>query len=548
MPRAMSSARLWSVCAVLLLAWPAQAAEGPRGNLVDVEWLSKNLSRPDVLVLDASPAPIYAAKHIPGALGVDFLTYGFPERPLPDTEQRYQSWGVSPGKTIVIYDQGGTYMATRLLFALYHHGFAAEDLLILDGGLARWEARGMPVTKDVTPAPAKGTFTIKKVREDARARLPEVLAASGDPANHVLVEALDPDWHFGQLPFFGRPGHLPNAVMLPSADFFNPDKTFKAPEEMRRILAHLGIGPEQRVITYCGGGVAASVPFFALQFVLGYPRVALYQESLMGWLSDGRDLPVWTYDVPHLMRDGYWLNAWGGQRPRSFLSADVSIVDVRSADAYGQGHVPFAVNVPAGTFAAHLANPDPLASTLGAAGINPSHEAVIVSGAGLTKEAALAFVTLQRLGQKRVSVLLDSMDTWTQRDFPVAKEPTAVRVPAGPGDVAVRPATFTATPRGDVVISAATATKGLFPKIFVASGAQVPARPPDGTLVHVPYTSLLNADGTPKAAKDIWSALAKAGVSRYAELVCVSDDPGEAAANYFLLKLMGFPDVKVLTM
>jgi 3-mercaptopyruvate sulfurtransferase SseA len=274
----------------------------------------------------------------------------------------------------------------------------------------------------------------------------------------------------------------------------------------------------------------------------------LYQESLMGWLSDGRDLPVWTYDVPHLMRDGYWLNAWGGQRLRSFLSADVSIVDVRSADAYGQGHVPFAVNVPAGTFAAHLANPDPLASTLGAAGINPSHEAVIVSGAGLTKEAALAFVTLQRLGQKRVSVLLDSMDTWTQRGFPVAKEPTAVRVPAGPGDVAVRPATFTATPRGDVVISAATATKGLFPKIFVASGAQVPARPPDGTLVHVPYTSLLNADGTPKAAKDIWSALAKAGVSRYAELVCVSDDPGEAAANYFLLKLMGFPDVKVLTM
>jgi hypothetical protein len=29
---------------------------------------------------------------------------------------------------------------------------------------------------------------------------------------------------------------------------------------------------------------------------------------------------------------------------------------------------------------------------------------------------------------------------------------------------------------------------------------------------------------------------------------CVSDDPGEAAANYFILKLMGFPDVKVLAM
>jgi 3-mercaptopyruvate sulfurtransferase SseA len=64
-------------------------------------------------------------------------------------------------------------------------------------------------------------------------------------------------------------------------------------------------------------------------------------------------------------------------------------------------------------------------------------------------------------------------------------------------------------------------------------------------VVQVPYTDLLNADGTPKPAKDIWNTLSKAGVSRYAELVCFSDDPGEAAANYFILKLMGFPDVKV---
>ena len=42
--------------------------------------------------------------------------------------------------------------------------------------------------------------------------------------------------------------------------------------------------------------------------------------------------------------------------------------------------------------------------------------------------------------------------------------------------------------------------------------------------------------------------LSKAGVPRYAEIVCFSDDPGEAAANYYVLKLMGFADVKVLAM
>jgi len=53
---------------------------------------------------------------------------------------------------------------------------------------------------------------------------------------------------------------------------------------------------------------------------------------------------------------------------------------------------------------------------------------------------------------------------------------------------------------------------------------------------------------TPKAAKDIWAALVKAGLPRYAEIISFSDDPGEAAANYFILKLMGYPDVKVLAM
>jgi hypothetical protein len=39
--------------------------------------------------------------------------------------------------------------------------------------------------------------------------------------------------------------------------------------------------------------------------------------------------------------------------------------------------------------------------------------------------------------------------------------------------------------------------------------------------------------------------LEKAGVPRYAEIVSVSDDPGEAAANYYILKLMGYRHVRV---
>jgi thiosulfate/3-mercaptopyruvate sulfurtransferase len=520
---------------LLAFAPPASAAEGINGHLVTVGWLEKNLTNSDVLILDASPAQTYAAKHIPGAVSVDlFAWYGLKEMPAADMERLYQSWGVSPGKKIVVYDQGGTFLATRLFYSLYYFGFPSQDLFIVDGGLFKWQQAGLQVTKDATPAPAKGSFTIKAVNEEVRVRLPEFLTASGDPVNNVLVDALGPDWHFGQVAPFNRAGHIPNGVSLPSADLYNADKTFKTPEEIRTMLGYLGIKPDQQIYTFCGGGVAASAPFFALKFMVNYPNVKLYSESEMGWLADERELPYWTYDAPFLMRDARWLQFWGGQMVKTFGGARVSIVDLRPAEAFNQGHVPLAVNVPADAFRTNVAAPEKLSAILGAAGVDASHEAVVVSGAGLTKDSALAFVMLEKLGQAKVSVLVDSMDAWTQLGFALKKDATA-----GAG-------TYSGRVRDDVVIADPKRTHGPFPKVFIASGKDAAAAREGGTVVHVPYTDLLNTDGTPKAAKDIWNILTKAGVPRYAELVSVADDPGEAAVTYFVLKLMGYPDVKIL--
>jgi 3-mercaptopyruvate sulfurtransferase SseA len=544
--KVLSYCFLVAVAGCLLLAQPLMAAEGIKGNLVNVNWLEKNLKNADVLIIDASPAQSYTANHIPGAVSVDLFTYGAQEMPVADMEQLFQSWGISPGKKIVMYDQGGAMGATRQFFSLLYYGFSAKDLFILDGGLFKWQKEGLPVTKDVTPAPKKGSFKIKKLNEDVRVKLPEFLTASGDPVNNVLLEALGADWHFGQVLAFTRAGHIPHGILLPSADFYNPDKTFKSAEEIRRMLTYLGIRPEQQIYTYCGGGVAASVPFFALKFILNYPKVKLYVESEMGWLSDERELPYWTYDAPFLMRETNWLKFWSSQMIRTFVSTRVSIVDVRPADAFNQGHVPFALNIPADVFKGNITTPDKLAEILGPAGVDASHEAVVISGAGLTKDSALAFVMLEKLGQKKVSVFMDSTDKWAQLGLAMTKASTVVGPKKVPHDLSIPPTNYPGNFRKDVIIVDPKSTQGLYPKVFIASGKNVPAKAQDGKVVHVPYTDLLNADGTPKAAKEIWNILAKAGVPRYAELVCFSDDPGEAAANYFILKLMGYPDIKVL--
>lgn len=536
---------LMALAACLLVAQPTMAADPITRNLVDVKWVERNLSDPGILILDASPAPMYAAQHIRGAINVNAFIYGGQEIPAAEAERQYRSWGVSPGKTIVLYDQGGSFMATRLFYSLYYHGFPAKDLAILDGGMAKWLEAGLPVTKEATPAPEPGTFKVGTPREDVRVRLPEFLAGSGDPARYVLLEALDADWHYGQVAPFGRAGHVPFSVLLPSADLYNPDKTFKSPEELRRMLAFLRVRPEQEIYTYCGGGVAASAPLFALKFLLGYPNVKMYPESEMGWISDERELPYWTYDAPYLMRDTRWLQWTGGPMMRTYVGASVSVLDIRPAEAFAAGHVPFALNVPASAFRSHLGSPGKLAEVLGPAGVDSSHEAVVVSGAGLTPDAALAFVMLEALGQKKVSIFTESMEQWTKQGFKLTNEPTAVGPKKTPRDLIIEPGPYAASARRGIVITDPTTTQGLYPKVFIASGKNAPAGDVGGKVVHVPYADLLNADGTPRAAKDVWNTLTKAGVPRYAELVCFSDDPGEAAANYIVLKLMGYPDVKV---
>ena len=529
--------------AAFVAATPAVGAT----SLVDAQWLAKHLDSAQVLVLDASPRPVHARGHIPGAVPVDvmmFMLASFSGRDVQvqDLERVYQAAGIDPARRIVIYDQGGTWFAPRLFFQLAYHGFPVEKLAILDGGLAQWRAGGHPVTQDATPSPKPGAFRVTAVDEQVRTRPAELVAASGDRKAHVLVDAMTAENHYG-AGAFGIGGHIPHAVLMPAEDFYNADKTFKSPDEIRRMAAHLGIRRDQEVHAHCGGGGAAAVPYFALKHLAGHSRVKLSVESQMGWLQDDRQLPYWTYGAPAMMRDAEWLPAWGGRMMRMYGVSKVSVVDVRSPAAFARGHVPFSVNVPADSFRSHVGDPSKIAGLLGASGVDPTHEAVIVSGGGITREAALAYVMLERIGQRKVSIFVDSLespeslDKLARANLGLTREPTVVGKPARPTDLAVPPAKYEVTER--------QATSSAYPRIHIASGAAVPSRAVDGKVVRVPYTELLGPDGTPKPAKDIWAVLAKAGVTRYAELVPFSDDPGEAAINYYILKLMGFADVKV---
>src|SRR5438067_9915820 len=116
MLKVFRSCFLLATVGCLLMAQPLMADEEMKGNLLSTNWLEKNLKNSDLVLLDASPES-YKANHIPGAVSVniyELFAYGFGGRAPAEAERLFQSWGISPGKKIVLYDSGGTNLATRL--------------------------------------------------------------------------------------------------------------------------------------------------------------------------------------------------------------------------------------------------------------------------------------------------------------------------------------------------------------------------------------------------------------------------------------------------
>jgi thiosulfate/3-mercaptopyruvate sulfurtransferase len=245
-------------------------------------------------VRPASGREHWALAHIPGSGYADLLgelsdrDSQLPVMMPPATQfaAAMSRYGVGEGTRVVLYDTGSGIWAARVWWMLRAFGFDAAA--VLDGGFTKWKAEGRPVTAE-PPAHPPAKF-VARPRPQLVVGKQQVIAALGN-ARIGLVNALSPDEFAGRVTRVGRPGRIPGSVNVPAAALLDPDtNAFKPGEELRALFEKAGVLDKDRVITYCGGGIAAAGDAFALA-LLGFENVSLYDGSLVEWAQDA-SLPL----------------------------------------------------------------------------------------------------------------------------------------------------------------------------------------------------------------------------------------------------------------
>ncbi|HTK29798.1 MAG TPA: rhodanese-like domain-containing protein [Vicinamibacterales bacterium] len=259
--------------AILLLAAGASTGVQP---IVSMTWLQAHLNDASVRVIYVGDRDDYDRGHIPGARAIDHMdTVGGGHRLLPfaDLARVLARAGAEDGAQVVLYGSdpmstGWIYMA----FAAVGHG---GDVSWLDGGPRLWRDEKRPVST-ATPPSGTGQLTVKPA--------PDVIVDAAwvkdrlqSPSVRLLdVRTMD-EW---------SGGHLPGATLVLWQDLYADQKTltFRAPAEIRALLAKAGVGPNQEVVTYCAVGMRASLMYWAARSV-GIPA-RVYVGSYQDWRRD----------------------------------------------------------------------------------------------------------------------------------------------------------------------------------------------------------------------------------------------------------------------
>jgi len=272
--------------------------------LVDTMWLDERLGEHDLRILDCSVVmkptgdggytfvsgrEEWEQGHIPGSVFVDVLRdLGAKGDPRPMMMPRPEEFadtmaalGVGEGTRVVLYDRSHHSWAARVWWMLRVCGFDAAA--VLNGGWQKWVSEGRRTSSEPSSYP-RADFR-PHPRPSLMATKQEVLDSL--PRKSVcLVNALSPEEHRGETTRFSRAGRIPGSANVYHQSLVDPrTHAYRPTEKLLEQFEAASAMRADRVITYCGAGIAASSDALAL-ILLGKKNVAVYDGSLAEWTVD----------------------------------------------------------------------------------------------------------------------------------------------------------------------------------------------------------------------------------------------------------------------
>lgn len=241
----------------------------------------------------------YLAGHIPGAAFLDLETglagapgtEGGGRHPMPSlttATEAFRAVGVREEWPVVIYDNASSIAAARAWWLLVYYG--KDDVHVLDGGYAAWQAAGLEVQTGPRHADRGDIVLTPGAR-----RLLDAEDMEHYLDRHQVLDARPAERFRGERePVDPVAGHIPGALSLPTLRTVDEHGRFLPSDDLELLLTAAGVQPDRRTAIYCGSGVQACHLALAIEIAEhGHFDPAVYMGSWSDWISDP-DRPVAT--------------------------------------------------------------------------------------------------------------------------------------------------------------------------------------------------------------------------------------------------------------
>ncbi len=264
-------------------------------SLVSTEWVAAHGSEASVRLVEVDvDTSAYEQGHIAGAVGWNWQSQL--QQPVrrdlasrEEIEQLLGGSGIGNDTTVILYGDNNNWFAAWAFWQLKYYGH--KDVRIMNGGRAKWEAEGRPLTTEA-PSHAAATYSASEGDQSIRAYRDQVLARVNE-GSVALVDVRAPAEYSGELlapanlPQEGsqRGGHIPGAAIIPWGQAVAEDGSFKSADELRQLYGGNGIDGSRETIAYCRIGERSSHTWFVLTQLLGLENVRNYDGSWTEWGS-----------------------------------------------------------------------------------------------------------------------------------------------------------------------------------------------------------------------------------------------------------------------